>query len=273
MLRSGRFTSTFGLESDSSSNDTVFLERGLPSVFVPPQLTGVLLHSESDRRRWDISLASAAGKLTECLICDVVSVAGRYSMGVDFDGDRLLHLGINYSRRWPDETVQYAQRPESFLAPTFVDTGLVAASRVDTALVEGAWLQGPFSAQTEFAIADVDRSGASSPTFWAVYAFSAYTLTGEPRTYNAARGTIGRILPARPLGDDSGGLGAFEVAARFSRIDLSDEAVMGGELYNLSLAFNWYPTSPAKLGFNVVRSKRDAWEPVWIFQGRLQIAY
>ncbi len=63
------------------------------------------------------------------------------------------------------------------------------------------------------------------------------------------------------------------MAARFSRIDLSDEDVMGGELNDISLGFNWYPTAPTKLAFNVIRAKRDGWEPVWVFQGRLQIAY
>ena len=48
---------------------------------------------------------------------------------------------------------------------------------------------------------------------------------------------------------------------------------MGGELSDLSLAFNWYPTTPTKLAFNVIRATRDAWNPVWVFQGRLQIAY
>ena len=45
-LRAGRFSSTFGLENQSSSNDTLFIEAGLPSQFVPPQETGVLVHSE-----------------------------------------------------------------------------------------------------------------------------------------------------------------------------------------------------------------------------------
>ena len=40
-LRSGRFSSTFGLENDGSSNDFLFMEQGLTSAFVPPQETGV----------------------------------------------------------------------------------------------------------------------------------------------------------------------------------------------------------------------------------------
>jgi phosphate-selective porin OprO/OprP len=270
-LRAGRFTSTFGLENDGSSNDTLFMEQGLTSVFVPPQLTGVLVHSESDRRRWDLSFSSGAGELTKCLVCDVVGVAGRYSTSVDFgSGAPLLHVGGNYSRRWPDQTIRYAQRPESFVAAAFVDTGLLRANRVDTALLEMALLSGPASLQSEFAVARLSQSDSSPPVFRAFYLSGSYSLTGEPRTYNAARGTVRRIRPSQPVGD---GYGAFEVATRWSHIDLDDQGVTGGTLNDVSVGLNWYPTNPTRVMFNVIRAKRNTWDAVWIFQSRLQIAY
>ena len=107
-VRAGRFTSTFGLENDNSSNDSLFMEQGLTSVFVPPQETGVRVHSETDRRRWDVSFSSGVSDdltLRSCLICDVVGLAGRYSTSFDVGTDGpLVHVGANYSRRWPDET-------------------------------------------------------------------------------------------------------------------------------------------------------------------------
>ena len=110
-FRGGRFSSTFGLENDGSSNDILFMEQGLTSAFVPPQKTGVLIHSESNRRRWDLSFSSGASEL-ECLICDVIGVAGRYSTSFTFGReDRRLHIGLNASRNWPDQAVNYAERP------------------------------------------------------------------------------------------------------------------------------------------------------------------
>jgi len=133
-------------------------------------------------------------------------------------------------------------RPESYLAPFFVDTGLLEdAERVDTAVFEIAFIDGALSLQSEFGLART-RLPDADPTFTAVYVFASYALTGERRRYAERTGTIGRIQPKRELGSGSGGLGAFEIAFRFSHIDLNDEQVTGGELTDLSFAFNWYPT-------------------------------
>ena len=123
------------------------------------------------------------------------------------------------------------------------------------------------------AIAQRKRPPAADPTFAAVYVFGSYALTGESRRYAEGTGTIGRIQPKRELGNGSGGLGAFEIAFRFSHIDLNDEQVTGGELTDLSFAFNWYPTHPTRVMFNIVRAQRGGNAPVWIFQGRLQLAF
>jgi phosphate-selective porin OprO/OprP len=272
-IRSGRFSSTFGLENDASSSDILFMEQGLTSAFVPPQETGVLLHSESNRRRWDVSFSSSAKEL-ECLICSVAGMTGRYSTSFKFGReDRRLHVGMNYSRRWTDEAINYAERPESHIAPAFVDTGPFLADRVDAALAEGAYLDGPVSLQSEYAVTRVKRSVRDEPLFHAFYVLGSYALTGEARPYRENLGTIRRIRPKRELRDGSGGLGAFEIAARFSYIDLNDKDISGGKLADVSFAFNWYPTYPTRVSFNVIRADRESWDPVWIFQGRLQVAF
>ncbi len=272
-LRGGRFTSTFGLENDGSSDDTMFLEQGLTSTFVPPQETGALIHSQSSRRRWDIGLTSGATGF-QCLICNVVGLVGRYSTAFTLGGETILHAGSDLSRRWTKEGVRLRVRPESHLAPFFVDTGLLEdAERVDTAVFEIAFIDGALSLQSEFGLARTRLPDAADPTFTAVYVFGSYALTGERRLYAERAGTIGRIQPKRELGNGSGGLGAFEIAFRFSHVDLNDEEVRGGELTDLSFAFNWYPTHPTRVMFNIVRAQRVGDAPVWIFQGRLQLAF
>ena len=272
-LRSGRFSTTFGLENDGSSNDFLFMEQGLTSAFVPPQETGVLLHGETPVDRWDFSFSSSADEL-ECIICSVTGITGAYTASIKFGReDRRLHFGFNYSRRWTDEAVNYAERPESHLAPFFVDTGPVLGERVDAALAEGAYLDGAFSLQSEYAIVRVKRSVLESPVFHAYYVAASYALTGEARPYAESLGTVRRIRPKREMGDGTGGLGAFEIAGRFSYIDLNDKDITGGKLTDVSLAFNWYPTYPTRVSVNVIRADREAWDPVWIFQGRLQLAF
>ncbi len=272
-LRSGRFSSTFGLENDASSNDILFMEQGLTGAFVPPQETGVLVHSQSNRRRWDFSFSSSASEL-ECIIFAVTGITGRYSTSFKFGReDRRLHVGANYSRRWTDQAVNFAERPESHIAPVFVDTGPFLADRIDVGLVEGAYLDGPFSLQGEYATTRAKRSERDSPRFHAFYVSGSYALTGESRPYRENQGNIRRIRPKHEFRDGSGGLGAFEIAARFSYIDLNDKDITGGKLADVSFAFNWYPTHPARVSFNVIRVDRESWDPVWIFQGRLQVAF
>jgi phosphate-selective porin OprO/OprP len=269
-LRGGRFTSTFGLENDGSADDTVFMEQGLTSTFVPPQETGVLVHSQSSRRRWDIGFTSGATSI-QCLVCDVAGLVGRYSTAFELGEKRILHLGSDLSRRWTHEGARFRSRPESYIAPFFVDTELMEdAERVDTALFEVAFLDGPFSMQSEFGFARTKLPDGADPTFTAVYIFASYALTGEARRYSESKGTIGRIQAHRELGD---GHGAFELAVRMSHIDLNDADIVGGELTDFSVAFNWYPTHPTRVMFNIVRAHRKQVAPAWVFQLRFQLAF
>ena len=163
--------------------------------------------------------------------------------------------------------------PESHSAPVFVDTGSFLADRIDVALVEGAYLDGAFSLQSEFVATRVHRNELDPATFHAFYVSGSYALTGEARPYRENLGTIRRIRPEREFRDGSGGLGALEIAFRVSYIDLNDQEIAGGKLTDLTAGLNWYPRYPARVTFNVVRASRETWKPVWIFQMRLQFAF
>ncbi len=274
-MRGGRFSSTFGLEKETSSNDLMFLEESLVSTFVPRQETGVLIHSVSNRRRWDIGFSSGASEL-ECLLCDVLGVTGRYSTGLQLGRkDRLLHVGGDFSRRWlgENESARLRARPESHLAPYLIDTGEIAADRTDTALLETAFVDGPYSIQSETGWTRVKTPSGDRMGFFAFYVYGSYTLTGETRPYNETRGIFDSVRPKREFRDGAGGTGAVIVAARYSYIDLDDKGLDGGTLGDLSFALNWYPTQHARAMFNLIRAKREALDAVWIFQARLQLAY
>jgi phosphate-selective porin OprO/OprP len=118
--------------------------------------------------------------------------------------------------------------------------------------------------QAEGGFAAVAPPEGRRVVFHGFYVSGSYALTGEMRQYRRRRGHVARIEPKRSLGE--GGPGAFEIALRFSRLDLNDGVVQGG-------ALNWYPNVPGKVSFNVVRANREGWDPVWVFQGRLQWAY
>ena len=86
---------------------------------------------------------------------------------------------------------------------------------------------------------------AARPEIQGGYAEAAYALTGETRPYNSASASYGGIVPANPFSLTGGGWGAWEIAGRYSTIDLNDQLAMangvtGGRQTIYTLALNWY---------------------------------
>jgi phosphate-selective porin OprO/OprP len=111
----------------------------------------------------------------------------------------------------------------------------------------------------------------SSNSFNGWYAQASWFLTGEQKPYNAAVGafTAPKVLHPFNFGSDAG-WGAFELAARFSELDLNSHeldtsavvtnwvaanrtytfynTVRGGDQRILTAEANWYPNSFVKFG-------------------------
>lgn len=274
-IRAGRFKNPLGIELATGANDLNFLERGLVSAFVLNRNTGMYVHGDSPRRRmkWTLGVLKQEDDFG-IGSTDQIGFSGRFAAAPHpWNDHRLLHIGIDYMRRPVEETVRFLERPESNLAPQFVDTGDMPAADVNTAILEGAFVDGPFSLQGEFAYTTVERPKVSNPQFYAFYVFGSYFLTGETRPYKVSSGAFGRVYPKQEFRDGAGGRGAFEIAFRFSRIDLDDKEVQGGRLNDLTAAFNWYATPNYRVMTNVIWANRSDFDPVWIFQIRLQVGF
>ena len=57
--------------------------------------------------------------------------------------------------------------------------------------------------------------------------------------------------------DRDGGPGAWEVALRFSSLDLSEVATDDGELESVTLGLNWYINPVARMTLNYISAKTD----------------
>jgi len=87
----------------------------------------------------------------------------------------------------------------------------------------------------------------SNNSFSGWYVQAAWTITGEPRTYNAANGAFSPPKPTTSVGH--GGWGAWELAARYSDLNLNSHT-----LDSASLITNWTGASTATYTFfNTVR--------------------
>jgi phosphate-selective porin OprO/OprP len=149
--------------------------------------------------------------------------------------------------------VWFRSRPEADLAPVLVDTDSMAAESVTLLALEAALVRGPAALQAEVVTAMADApSPGGDPSFLSYYVQAAWLLTGESVSYRRAEGVFGGVAPQRNFSVADGGAGAWQLAARWSRIDLSDEGIAGGELSDISLGLNWFLNPITRITGNVV---------------------
>jgi phosphate-selective porin OprO/OprP len=99
---------------------------------------------------------------------------------------------------------------------------------------------------------DVDRIGGFNPRFDGWYVQGAWTITGESHPWTSASGGFKGVKPSKNFSPADGTWGAWEIAARYSVLDLDDHAgtagaatplggIRGGEQKIATVGLNWYP--------------------------------
>jgi phosphate-selective porin OprO/OprP len=173
-------------------------------------------------------------------------------LAVDADGGRsLVHLGVSGGyQEAPGGQLKSKSVPEVYEAPDFVDTGTFPADHATSFGAELAATRGPFSISAEYTGLQIDSPSTLDPYLLAFYVMGTWSLTGETRPYLRSSGVFGRIEPAAPFSFKHGGLGAWEVAARYSRVDLTSGTLDGGVFDRWSGALSWFPTYNFRFEFN-----------------------
>lgn len=134
-----------------------------------------------------------------------------------------------------------------------VNTGSINADSNLRTVVEGAYTYGPFSLQSEYYYVDIDRDSAtlSDPDFSGYYVEGSWFLTDDMRNYSGSKGAYGKIKPGSIVG--KGGIGAWQLAMRFSSVDLNDEDIFGGDAQNFSPGLNGYATNNIRMSANYIK--------------------
>ena len=205
------------------------------------------------------------------------------------DGRYYLHLGSAYSYRdayqnqvrfrntpeirkqqpanvfgpvGPPSPSNYQNGVPSPFAPIFVDTGNVKdVDHFQLFDPEFALILGPLSLQSEYAFAAVHRTGRPDLFFNGYMAQVSYFLTGEHRPYDRKQGIHKRVEPfedffrvrTKSQGIQTG-LGAWEIAARYSNIVLNDKDISGNNLTDFTVGLNWYLNPYTRWKFNYIRA-------------------
>ena len=254
----GHFKEYYSLEQQTSEKYITFMERSLPGAFFPGRNLGLGLTNGGDT--WSAAFGvfgegfktnnDTAGKEQDA----GYGATGRVTWAPFGHGDLMLHLGASASYRQLNDshTLRYRSRPESNITNVrLVDTGVIDDSDNRTLYgLEAAGVVGPWSAQGEYFLANVDRRGGGNVNFEGWYVQTAYVLTGESRNYSASSGKFERFTPSRSVSD--GGPGAWQLAARVSEVDLNDGAINGGKERNLTLGVNWFLEPTLRLSLNYV---------------------
>ncbi len=169
----------------------------------------------------------------------------------------LIHLGVNYAKRINEEAWDYQlkSRPENFTGEKVIarfDEGGMVSSRSSLGM-EAAAVFGPLSIQGEYKMSHIFTDEMTFDVS-AYYAFVSYFITGEHRTYK--KGKFSKVVPRHSI--DKGGIGAFELAVRYSVMNTSGapttfmDMETSGLTKDLSFGFNWYLNSYARIVYNFV---------------------
>ena len=170
------------------------------------------------------------------------------------NGRHLIHVGAAVSARWPSDPVRFSSRPEAALAATLTDTKAISADNFQLFGGELGTVQGPFHLMGEYVVARVDPDTGGDFWFDGFYVEAGYFLTGESRPYDRKSGIFGQVKPNREV--TGGGIGAWQVAARYSMVDLIGGGLPAGsrKLSDLTFGVNWYLTRNLKLSVDWVHS-------------------
>lgn len=290
-LQVGAFSPPANLEDSTSVEDSLFLERATPAELSRALAAGEGRYAIGMRHVNDRWLAAA--HITGAVVNDAeiydeqLAFVGRAAGLVATSDDYNAHLGANLSYVFeaPDtlgenqsgvrNAIRLRDRPELRVDSTrLIDTGPIDADSAYSYGLEAAGNWRNFFVQAERFWYGVDRRAGvvgGDPSFGAWYVQGSWVLTGERRRYNMATASWQQPRPAKPFTRGEG-MGAFELAARFSSTDLDwnvgdtlglapQGGIRGGEQQIFTLGLNWYPNNLVKFMLDYMRVDVDRANP------------
>lgn len=286
-VRVGAFAPNLGLEDAASTNGSLFPER--PSAAEAARgLAGadrrIALQTQAVGERWILSAALTGAKAGDGQTFDEqVGYLARLA-GTPFRGkDWLVHVGANASVvATPAQTtalsgaypVTIQDRPELRVdGQQLIGTGAIDAKGARHYGLELAAQKSNLLIQGEYFDYKIDRrnpaAGVSDPQFAGWYVEGGWVLTGEARKYNAANFAFDAPAITNPFDPKKGKWGAWELAARYSVLDLNHhenaalaaDRVRGGEQTIWTAGLNWFPNSVTKFSIDYLDVDIDRKDP------------
>ena len=288
-LRFGKAKSPFGLERLQSASDIEFVERSLATFLVPNRDLGIQAVGDLAGGKFNYAIAVMNG-VVDGGSADTDQGDGKDAVGRIFAQPIAgLGIGIAFSAgsekgsliapSLPTYRTSGQQPFFRYRVSTTLDQTVIANGDRYRYSPQFYYYHGPagflgeyvFTSQKVRKGLDTEKIGNQA---YNINAF--FVLTGEKASYKY-------VVPDHPFDLDNGGLGAFELAFRYSRLDVdddafplfSDPALFSTLANNWTIGLNWYLNKNVKFVFNYDQTSFDggALKTEQLFVSRFQIAF
>ena len=266
-LRIGQFRMPQGMQQTTTSRYLKLMERSSVAEFNPNRKLGIAWAS------WSIKYMFALGLHTEEIrnVHDQIEGDANYYKG-ELQGatpmlgvstraayypfnepGKLLSIGIGYSTRtpglykYPDNRIKYDPKDETYVSEMEFTVAKVGGVKMATNMnVDVAATYGSLRMTGEYYLNSLTMENGSDPVnFSGFYVQSAYLITGETHAWNHREGEFTQVRANNKAG-------AWEVAARYSYINLNDfdSGIRGGQKGQYTVGINYYASRNVKFMLN-----------------------
>lgn len=314
-LAAGHFKEPFTMEYATSSRYITFMERSAAvDAYKVDRQPGIMY--ETIRPTWYGALGVfGSGIEINRDVEEGWSVGGRLSFAPYLQGTDFIHIGAGFNYRenaenqsvsdigsngrYDGEVYKYPDlRLRTREGTRIIDARLIGRDDLNAIRdftrygLEFAAGMGSWWMQSEYVRIDLDidtdelalilspsnRTDKSSLTQDGWYIQTGYFLTGESKPYRAFSGDYGRLRPIRNFSTADGGIGAVEIAFRYSVADSLEHTRIGRgqKLETWTAGLNWYLNPEVLIRANVIylEGERDIYkDDGWVYAFRLQYLF
>jgi phosphate-selective porin OprO/OprP len=268
-VRVGNFRQPFGLEEVTTSRNLMFMERSQGTEpFVVGRRMGVEVTRWYPKFRWSASMFGADVEDYFKEANEQINFAARLNWTPIQTDESTLLIGGSGTLQKPTfigefegekdpSSVKLNSRPESNVSDTkFVYARVRDVESYSVFGGELAYVNKRFMAQAEYMGTSFSRFGElQSLSHSGGYIFASFFLTEDMHHYDHKDAEFARVVPTSQKG-------AWEVAARFSTVDMNDDTLddptddpmeknnRGGGSTSITLGVNYYPNPNVKLMLN-----------------------
>ncbi|HEX7858890.1 MAG TPA: porin [Verrucomicrobiae bacterium] len=277
-LRVGKFKSPVGLEQLQSDSQAYFMERGLPSSLTPNRDVGLMLHGEvfDGVVNYQAAVLNGVGDNRNSPNLDIdddkdvaarlffhpfqkLDIEALQGLGVGIAGTSGNHDGVQGINSYGTEGAQtyFSYNPQN---------ATVRADGTAWRLTPQAYyywrslgLIGEYVVSSQEVRASASNtngvSGFGELQHKAWQIVGGYVLTGEDASFRG-------VNPKKPFSLASNQWGAWEVVARYSHLDIDDEAfpifsnpsTSATEAHGYGFGINWYANRNVRTSLNYIHT-------------------